>query len=101
MKTLNKIISLDSFQRLVIVPLKRLIDKKAEEITDIISEMSEQTQSDWNQTDETQNDYIKNKPIEETEDDALELLAEMGVLEVTVDTDGSILTDENNNILTV
>ena len=98
---MNKIISLDSFQRLVIVPLKRLIDKKAEEITDIISEMSEQTQSDWNQTDETQNDYIKNKPIEETEDDALELLAEMGVLEVTVDTDGSILTDENNNILTV
>ena len=101
MKTLNKIISLDSLQRLVVVPLKRLIDKKAEEITDIISEMSEQTQSDWNQTDETRSDYIKNKPIEETEDDALELLAEMGVLEVTVDTDGAILTDENNNILTV
>lgn len=98
---MNKIISLDSLQRLVVVPLKRLIDKKAEEITDIISEMSEQTQSDWNQTDETRSDYIKNKPIEETEDDALELLAEMGVLEVTVDTDGAILTDENNNILTV
>ena len=101
MKTLNKIISLDSLQRLVIVPLKRLIDKKAEEITDIISEMSEQTQSDWNQTDETQFDYIKNKPIEATADDALELLAEMEVFEAATDSDGSVFTDENNNILTI
>ena len=30
MKTLNKIISLDSLQRLVVIPLKRLIDRKAE-----------------------------------------------------------------------
>lgn len=98
---MNKIISLDSLQRLVIVPLKRLIDKKAEEITDIISEMSEQTQSDWNQTDETQFDYIKNKPIEATADDALELLAEMEVFEAATDSDGSVFTDENNNILTI
>ena len=98
---MNKIISLDSLQRLVVVPLKRLIDKKAEEITDIISEMSEQTQSDWNQTDETRSDYIKNKPIEATADDALELLAEMEVFEAATDSDGSVFTDENNNILTI
>jgi len=69
-----------------------------EELNDVEEKI---VQSDWNQTDETQNDFIKNKPYEETEDDALELLAEMGVLEATVDTDGAILTDENNNILTV
>ena len=58
-------------------------------------------QPDWNQTDETQKDCIKNKPYEETEDDALELLAEMGVLEATTNEEGFVLTDENNNILTI
>lgn len=58
-------------------------------------------QPNWEEDDENSKAYIQNKPIEETEDDALELLAEMGVLEATVDTDGAILTDENNNILTV
>ena len=58
-------------------------------------------QSDWEQTDETAMDFIKNKPYEETEDDALELLVEMGVLEAITNEEGFILTDENNNILTI
>ena len=58
-------------------------------------------QPDWNQTDETAKDYIRNKPTEETSDDAMDLLAEIGVLSFVADEDGSILTDENNNILTI
>jgi hypothetical protein len=39
--------------------------------------------------------------IEETSDDALELLNEMGVLETSINEEGSVLTDEYNNILTI
>ena len=98
---MNKTISLDSLQRLVINPLKRLIDKKEEKLLNAISEIPEQIQVDWDQTDETRSDYIKNKPIEATADDALELLAEMEVFEAATDSDGSVFTDENNNILTI
>ena len=58
-------------------------------------------QPDWNQTDETAMDFIKNKPVEETSDDALEMLVEMGVLEATTNEEGFVLTDENSNILTI
>lgn len=58
-------------------------------------------QSDWNQEDEAAGDYIKNKPVEETADDAFALLLEVGVLEATIDEEGFVLTDENNNILTI
>lgn len=39
--------------------------------------------------------------IEETSDDALEMLIEMGVLEATTNEEGFVLTDENGNILTI
>lgn len=39
--------------------------------------------------------------IEETPDDALEMLIEMGVLEAATDEEGFVLTDENGNILTI
>lgn len=52
-------------------------------------------QSDWEQTDETAPDFIKNKP---DEDDALELIAEMGVVEPIAAADGSIYTDKNGVI---
>lgn len=39
--------------------------------------------------------------IEETADDALEMLNEMGVIEATTNEEGFVLTDENNNILTI
>ena len=58
-------------------------------------------QSDWNQSDSTQIDLIKNKPLEETEDEAMEMLAEMGIIEPVINEDGAIYTDENGAILTI
>lgn len=58
-------------------------------------------QADWNQSDETKIDFIKNKPIEETEDDALEMLTEMGILDPIQDEENNILTDEDGNIFTI
>lgn len=72
---MNKIISLDSLQRLVVNPLKRLIDKKAET---------------W--------DDLKEKP---DQDDALSLIAEVGLMEPVVASDGTIYTDKNGYILTL
>ena len=44
---------------------------------------------------------LSDKPIEETEDDAMEMLTEMGVLDPITDEEGNVLTDENGNVLTV
>ena len=63
-------------------------------------EITDTPQPDWNQTDETALDFIKNNPVEETEDDALEMLFDMGIIVPAVD-DGAILTDENGNILVI
>lgn len=57
-----------------------------------------ESQSDWDQTDDTQPNYIKNKP---DENDALELVSEMGLIEPVLADDGSIYTDENGSIYTV
>ena len=46
----------------------------------------------FKQTDPTKGDYIKNKPVEE---DALELLVEMGFVDLVAAADGSIFTDKN------
>jgi hypothetical protein len=54
--------------------------------------------ADWDQTDETALDFIKNKPDEE---DALASLVEVGFIEPVSDADGSIYTDENGNIYTL
>ena len=56
---------------------------------------------DWNQNDETKIDFIKNKPGEETEDDAMEMLAEMGLADPVTNEENNILTDEDGNILTI
>ena len=55
-------------------------------------------QPDWDQTDETAPDYVKNKP---DENDALELVAEMDLALPTTDENGNIYTDENGNIYTL
>ena len=39
--------------------------------------------------------------VEYTEDDAIDLLAEMEVIDPVTDSDGAILTDENGNILSL
>lgn len=44
---------------------------------------------------------LSDKPIEETEDDAMEMLAEMGILDPITDEKGNVLTDENGNVLTI
>lgn len=39
--------------------------------------------------------------VEETSNDALDLLVEAGVIEVSTNEEGFVLTDENDNILTI
>lgn len=95
----------------ILLKLNRKVDKvegkglSTEDFTteekEKLAALGECVQADWKQTDETAMDFIKNKPYEETEDDALELLMEMGVLEATTNEEGFVLTDENNNILTI
>lgn len=60
-----------------------------------------ESKADWNQVDEEADNYIKNKPIEETEDNALEMLTEMGILDPIQDEENNILTDEDGNIFTI
>ena len=55
-------------------------------------------QSDWNQNDETKADYIKNKPSIATNDDAMDLLAEIGIIEPITNSNGEILISASNEI---
>ena len=55
-------------------------------------------QADWNQTDESAKDFIKNKP---NENDALALLAETGFIDPVTAVDGSVFTDSNGVLYTL
>ena len=55
-------------------------------------------QSDWNQNDETKADYIKNKPSIATNDDAMDFLAEIGIIEPITNSNGEILISPSNEI---
>ena len=55
-------------------------------------------QSDWNQNDDTQPDYIKNKPSIATNDDSMDFLAEMGMITPVTNSSGEILTSPSNEI---
>ena len=55
-------------------------------------------QSDWNQNDDTQPDYIKNKPSIATNDDTMDFLAEMGMITPVANSNGEILTSSSNEI---
>ena len=55
-------------------------------------------QSDWNQNDETKADYIKNKPSIATNDDVMDLLAEIGIIEPITNSNGEILISASNEI---
>ena len=70
------------------------IDETKADKTDIV-------QSDWSQNDPTASDFIKNKPVEMTEDDALELLVELSVVEPVTNENGAIYTNENGAIFTI
>ena len=53
---------------------------------------------DWDETDETSQSFIKNKP---NEDDALELVTELELATPVAASDGSIYTDENGVVYTL
>ena len=55
-------------------------------------------QSDWSQNDEVAADYIKNKPLIATNDDAMDLLAEIGIIEPITNSNGEILISASNEI---
>lgn len=55
-------------------------------------------QSDWNQNDESKADYIKNKPLIATNDDAMDFLAEIGIIEPITNSNGEILISASNEI---
>ena len=57
--------------------------------------------ADWNEADETSLAFIKNKPTEETEDDAFEMLVEMGIIIPVTDDENNIFADEDGTIFTV
>lgn len=88
----NKRVTIPFLEK-VLKPIVDLVKTKADK-KDIL-------QSDWIQADETKIDFIKNKPIEETENDALEMLTEMGILDPIQDEENNILTDEDGNIFTI
>ena len=56
------------------------------------------SQPDWGQTDEAAADYIKNKPLIATNDDAMDLLAEIGIITPITNSNGEILTSSSNEI---
>ena len=59
----------------------------------------DQIQPDWNQEDETQADFIKNKPDITTDDEFIMMLMEEDMLPAVADADGSVLADEHGNVL--
>lgn len=56
-------------------------------------------QSDWDQEDEQELDFIKNKPKETTQDEIIRLLIETDMIAAIEDFDGKILADNDNKIL--
>ena len=53
---------------------------------------------DWNQSDNMQPDYIKNKPSIATNDDSMDFLAEMGIITPVTNFAGEILISPSNEI---
>lgn len=60
-----------------------------------------QIQSDWNQEDETQADFIKNKPDIATNDDAIDCLIEQKYITPIYSIDGLMYTNKNGEIYTI
>ena len=56
------------------------------------------TQPDWNQNDNTQPDYIKNRPSIATDDDVLDLLVGIGAITPITNLSGEILISSSNEI---
>ena len=56
------------------------------------------TQPDWNQNDDTQPDYIKNRPLLATDDDVLDLLVGIGAITPITTLGGEILISSSDDI---
>ena len=56
------------------------------------------TQPDWSQNDNTQPDYIKNRPLIATDDDALDLLDDIGAITPITNLSGEILISSSDEI---
>ena len=56
------------------------------------------TQPDWNQNDNTQPDYIKNRPLIATDDDVLDLLVGIGAITPITTLGGEILISSSDEI---
>ena len=67
-------------------------------ILNAIKLMVARSVADWDQTDPKQLNYIKNKPKEATDEDAIALLTEAGVIDPVVDENNATYVDENGNI---
>lgn len=62
------------------------------------ADKTELKQPDWSQTDESQLDFIKNKPQEVSEDEFLIWLNEAKVVEPVASASGAIYTTNDNKI---
>ena len=71
---------------------------KTESGTEWIDPPQSNVQPDWSQNDEAAADYIKNKPLIATNDDAMDLLAEIGIITPITNSNGEILTSSSNEI---
>lgn len=71
------------------------------EIVDAVARAKtvEQIQSDWNQVDETKADFIKNKPVEATDNEVMALLAAYNVITLFADATGYVYLDVDGKIL--
>ena len=58
-------------------------------------------QSDWNETDETQINFIKNKPNIATDDEVMALLSTENIVTPVADASGYIYLDSDEKILTI
>ena len=58
-------------------------------------------QSNWEQTDDTKIDYIKNKPVEATDDEVMELLMAYSIVMLVSDTTGYTYLDADGKILVI
>lgn len=85
----NKRVTIPFLEK-VLKPIVDLVKTKADK-KDVV-------QSDLNETDSSSMAFIKNKPDENT---AMELAADLGLIDPVTDENGAIYTDKNGEILSL
>lgn len=79
------------------IPTVVQLDEKY--IPNTIARTTDLLQSDWEQTDDTKLDFIKNKPDVITPDMILQMFSETGAAQPIADADNSVITTDDNKIL--